>query len=75
MGDLHELKSNSQELSLDLTLSMRAMEKKIILATLEKFHFNRTHTARSLGIGIRTLQRKINEYSSEEKSPELHLAV
>ncbi|MCG8472887.1 MAG: hypothetical protein MI742_13675, partial [Desulfobacterales bacterium] len=34
-------------------------EKAFLFKALEKHHGNRTHTARSLGIGLRTLQRKL----------------
>ena len=43
-------------------LVMSEMEKLIILSTLRSQSFNRTHTARVLGIGIRTLQRKLRQY-------------
>ena len=34
-------------------------EKRLITASLAHYRWNRTHTARSLGIGLRTLQRKM----------------
>jgi DNA-binding NtrC family response regulator len=40
-------------------------EKLLIVATLKRARFNRTRAARMLGIGIRTLQRKIKQYASE----------
>ncbi|MBI2889646.1 MAG: sigma-54-dependent Fis family transcriptional regulator [Nitrospirae bacterium] len=43
-------------------LSMAEIEKKVILATLSAHEGNRTQTAKILGIGLRTLQRKIKEY-------------
>lgn len=39
------------------------IERVVILETLKQKNFNRTHTARALGIGIRTLQRKLKRYS------------
>jgi len=45
------------------------IEKKVILQTLEKNGGNRTKTAESLGIGRRTLIRKLHEYGVS-KSPE-----
>ena len=45
------------------TISLAAVERQHILATLEKTGQNRTHAARSLGISIRTLRNKLNEYS------------
>ena len=43
---------------------LQEIEKSVILATLRKQRFNRTRTARTLGIGIRTLQRRLKEYRS-----------
>ena len=41
---------------------LRDVEKETILMRLEAFDGNRTHAAKSLGIGIRTLQRKLQSY-------------
>jgi DNA-binding NtrC family response regulator len=41
---------------------LHEVEKKIIMETLHMHRFNRTKTAKVLGIGIRTLQRKLKEY-------------
>jgi DNA-binding NtrC family response regulator len=43
-------------------MSLRDVERAFILQTLRSQNYNRTHTARVLGIGIRTLQRKLKEY-------------
>ncbi|VBB42464.1 Transcriptional regulatory protein FlbD [uncultured Desulfatiglans sp.] len=43
-------------------LSMREMERRLILATLQNVNGNRTHAARMLGISIRTLRNKLREY-------------
>lgn len=45
--------------------TLREMEKVFILNRFSQLNNNRTHTARSLGIGIRTLQRKLKEYGVE----------
>jgi transcriptional regulator with PAS, ATPase and Fis domain len=42
------------------------IEKIVILETLKRKQNNRTHSARALGIGIRTLQRKLKQYGSVE---------
>lgn len=42
--------------------SMGEIEKMVIHARLDKLAWNRTHTAKSLQIGIRTLQRKMKSY-------------
>jgi len=41
---------------------LRDIERIVILETLKDQNFNRTHAARVLGIGIRTLQRKLKKY-------------
>jgi DNA-binding NtrC family response regulator len=44
----------------DATLA--EIEKKVILQSLDKYNGNRTQTAEALGIGRRTLIRKLHEY-------------
>ncbi len=39
------------------------MEKELIMQTLEEVSGNKTKAADSLGISIRTLRNKLNEYS------------
>jgi DNA-binding NtrC family response regulator len=46
-------------------LSMAELEKRHILRTLEEQGRNRTRAAKVLGIGRRTLQRKLEEYKEE----------
>lgn len=46
-------------------MKLRDVEQIVILDTLTDNNFNRTHTARALGIGIRTLQRKLKRYGVE----------
>jgi two-component system response regulator FlrC len=41
---------------------LRAIEKEVILKTLEETGGNRSHTARILGISVRTLRNKLKEY-------------
>ncbi len=43
-------------------MSLKDIEKSVILETLRRQRFNRTRTAKVLGIGIRTLQRKLKQY-------------
>ncbi len=45
---------------------LKEIEKVVILETLKSQRFNRTHAARVLGIGIRTLQRKLKRYGLSE---------
>ncbi|BBB32960.1 two-component system, NtrC family, response regulator [Thermotomaculum hydrothermale] len=44
---------------------LEEIEKRVILKTLRKFKGNKTHTAKALGIGLRTLHRKLKEYGEE----------
>jgi transcriptional regulator with PAS, ATPase and Fis domain len=46
--------------------SVKEMEKKLILKTLEGLEGNRTHAAKALGISIRTLRNKLKEYKGRE---------
>ena len=57
--------SAQQTIQLAVGRPLRELEKSIILQTLKYKRYNRTHTARALGIGIRTLQRKLNQYRAE----------
>ncbi len=43
-------------------LTLAAVERELIRVTLEHTGGNRTHSASMLGIGVRTLQRKIRSY-------------
>ena len=47
-------------------VTMKEMERELILRTLEDLEGNRTHAAKSLGISIRTLRNKLSEYRNEE---------
>ena len=49
----------------DAGLTLREIEKEVILETLKRQNYNRTKAARTLGIGIRTLQRKLKMYQTE----------
>ena len=42
--------------------TLAEMERELIRKTLEHTGGNRTHSAELLGIGVRTLQRKIRSY-------------
>jgi two-component system NtrC family response regulator len=42
--------------------TMAEIERQAILETLEVFDGHRANTAKALGIGLRTLQRKLKEY-------------
>jgi DNA-binding NtrC family response regulator len=51
-------------------VTMEEIEKRAILDALERTHGNRTQAAEMLGIGLRTLQRKLKEYRLAAKEEE-----
>ena len=44
---------------------LREVEKRMIFHTLDKTKGNRTHAAKILGISVRTLRNKLNEYKEK----------
>ncbi len=48
--------------------TLHEMEKALIFQTLDELDGNRTQAAKSLGISIRTLRNKLNEYKSTESA-------
>lgn len=46
-------------------ITVHELEKRHILSTLREMQFNRTRAAEVLGISIRTLRNKLNEYRSQ----------
>ena len=60
-------KSMSDNYEVNLSpITIDEMEKKLIEKTLDEKGGNRTHAAKSLGISIRTLRNKLNEYKDRE---------
>jgi two-component system response regulator HydG len=49
-------------------MTIREMEKELILKTLDDNDGNRTRSARVLGITRRTLQHKLKEYGIEQQN-------
>lgn len=49
----------------DLMPTMRDIRLRAIRDRLKMFNGNKTHTAKSLGIGVRTLQRILKEADNE----------
>jgi len=45
--------------------SLKEMEQKMIFKTLDQTEGNRTHAAKILGISVRTLRNKLNEYKDQ----------
>ena len=50
--------------------TLSELERQHITAALEKCRGNRTHAAKMLGISIRTLRNKLNEYKGQAGVPE-----
>ena len=46
-------------------LTVKEMEKELLLVTLNAYDGNRAKTCQALGISIRTLRNKLNEYKAE----------
>lgn len=57
-----ETSAGNKTTSLPVGMSLHAMEKQLILETLNTYHHNRTKTAAALGISVRTLRNKLHEY-------------
>jgi two-component system response regulator FlrC len=51
--------------NLGLPPTLREAEKMLIMRALDQTEGNRTHAAKVLGISVRTLRNKLNEYKSE----------
>ncbi|MDK2897498.1 MAG: hypothetical protein PWP04_1618 [Candidatus Atribacteria bacterium] len=62
-------KREGQELLVDIRvgMSLEEVEKILIRETLKANRFNKSKTARMLGIGLRTLYRKIEQYHLAEE--------
>ncbi len=60
-------KAESSSIVIPMGANMEEAEKQIILQTLESQNNNKTKTADILGIGRRTLHRKLDEYSTTEQ--------
>lgn len=59
------LEKTPRQTSLAPGMTVREMEKELIISTLSEVGDNRTHAAKMLGISIRTLRNKLNEYREE----------
>lgn len=60
--------SKSSSMGIEVGMSMKEAEKKLIFETLKETKGNRTHASNILGISIRTLRNKLNEYRGEGDS-------
>ncbi|MBP6218410.1 MAG: sigma-54-dependent Fis family transcriptional regulator [Oligoflexales bacterium] len=67
--DIHNPSQKANQLEwvshLPLGQTLRLVETNFILETLKSHQGNRTHAAKTLGISLRTLRNKINEFTME----------
>jgi DNA-binding NtrC family response regulator len=76
-GDIRDISpsvSSEEKFSLSSGMTMREMEKRLICRTLEDTGGNRTRAARSLGISLRTLRNKLNEFGLTVRDKEANSA-
>ncbi len=66
VGATGQAESGTGESALDTSSgSLKEMEQKMIFKTLDQTEGNRTHAAKILGISVRTLRNKLNEYKDQ----------
>ena len=63
--------SKDSALGIEVGMSMKEAEKKLIFETLRETGGNRTKASKILGISIRTLRNKLNEYRAEGEDIEV----
>ena len=63
-----ELREENQKFSTEITVGMtlKDIEKELILKTLEAFGGNRTKTAETVGISLRTLHSRLKEWEEDD---------
>ncbi|MBI9096110.1 MAG: sigma-54-dependent Fis family transcriptional regulator [Sphaerochaeta sp.] len=61
------LSASSAQLSLDVGITLAEAEKKLIMSTLVMCGGNKTRAAEVLGIGRKTLHRKLQEYQIDQE--------
>ena len=61
----YQYSQDTSGLGIEVGMSMKEAEKRFIFKTLHETKGNRTHAAKTLGISIRTLRNKLNEYRAE----------
>ena len=69
----YQYSQDTSGLGIEVGMSMKEAEKRFIFKTLHETKGNRTHAAKTLGISIRTLRNKLNEYRAEVGELELEL--
>jgi len=70
-NDLRDLQGAVSDIAMPLGIALAEAERRIILGTLAWHGGNKARTARTLGIGKKTLYRKLQDYNeSEGRDPE-----
>ena len=64
LGEMERLATHSPWIPIQFGETLTAVEKKVILATLDELKGNRRETARVLGISERNLRYKLKDYAS-----------
>lgn len=59
-----------QEIDAGAENTLKEMEKKMIFSTLDRVNWNKTKASRILGISVRTMRNKLNEYGFKDKAGE-----
>ena len=54
----------SKKVLVPVTATLAEVERVVITEALKHNEYNRTKTAKVLGIGLRTLQRKLKQYKA-----------
>ncbi len=65
------MENGEAEPGIQVGMTVAEMEKQLIHLTLESTNDNRTRAAEILGISIRTLRNKLNEYKKQNQEPSL----
>lgn len=58
------------EIACDGTVTLETVERRVVVATLERFGGHRDRTAKALGIGVRTLGMKLRAWKASGLVPE-----
>ncbi|WP_265584064.1 helix-turn-helix domain-containing protein [Chitinimonas koreensis] len=57
-------------LEFEVGTSLDEAERRIIFATLERYQGNKRRTAKVLGVSLKTLYNRLNEYAASDRLPE-----
>jgi len=59
-----------QEIDEESTNTLYEMEKNMIFETLDRVNWNKTKASKILGISVRTMRNKLNEYGIKDMNPD-----